>query len=144
MPRLNATLKDRIKSRSTEVPSGCWEWNLRRDRDGYGHTKVAGRSLLAHRASYDAFIGPIPAGMTLDHLCRNKCCVNPDHLEPVSNKENILRSDGITAQAARQTHCRAGHAFDAENTYYPPGGGRHCRMCNRARTLKYKSKEARP
>lgn len=133
MPRLNSTPQERIRERSTVDAAGCWVWQRKRDRDGYGHIKIYGQNKLAHRASYEAFIGPIPAGLTLDHLCKNTACVNPDHLEPVTNRENILRSDGITARAARTTHCPAGHPYGEANTYRDPRrGARHCRACNRA------------
>jgi hypothetical protein len=143
MPRLKLSLQDRIRERSVISDFGCWEWSLRRDRDGYGQTKVHGLSKQAHRASYEAFIGIIPNGLTIDHLCRNPSCVNPAHLEAVTNKENILRSNGITAIEARLTHCRSGHEFNDKNTYIAPNGARHCRACNSVRTSKYKQKRGR-
>ena len=87
----------------------------------------------AHRVSYQLVVGEIPEGLTLDHLCRNPSCVNPDHLEPVTTKENILRGVSKIAQQARQTHCKRGHPFDEENTMIVRGSARQCRACNKAR-----------
>lgn len=138
MPRLNKTVRERIEARVSVTETECWIWQLGSDRHGYGRMKVSGKEMLAHRASYEAFVGKIPEGLTIDHLCRVPLCVNPSHLEPVSNKENILRSDGITAKASRQTHCKAGHLLSGENLYLFKGH-RHCRACNAARSMKYKS-----
>lgn len=100
----------------------CWEWSGQIDRDGYGRRS----GHLAHRLVFEATRGPIPAGLQLDHLCRNRRCVNPDHLEAVTNAENQRR--GV---AARPT-CLWGHVFDAGNTYFRKSGGlRQCRTCNR-------------
>jgi hypothetical protein len=88
--------------------------------------------LLAHRASYEAFIGPIPDGMTIDHLCRNRKCVNPSHLEAVPMRVNVLRGVGVTAKNAVKTHCVNGHEFNDQNTY-SDSKGRSCRACKRER-----------
>lgn len=103
---------------------GCSEWTGTKDKDGYGRS---GRA-LAHREAYIAVFGPIPPGLELDHLCRNRACVNPYHLEPVTHYENMRRS-----KLAVRTHCVNGHPFDAENTYLrPKRQGRGCRECVRA------------
>lgn len=141
MPRLNASITDRIRAASIVLDAGCWVWARRRDRHGYGHIKIGGRSILAHRASYEAFVGAIPAGLTIDHLCANTLCVNPAHLEPVTMRANILRSNGITAVAARKTHCVRGHELAGENLYRSSTGKRHCRACNCLRTLAYKRRK---
>lgn len=86
----------------------CWEWIGTVNSGGYGSFND-GRQFKAHRWSYARFKGPIPPSLTLDHLCRNRRCVNPDHLEPVTNRENILRGNGPTAENARKTHCKRGH-----------------------------------
>ncbi len=117
---------------STE--DSCWWWNGYVNRKGYGrfHVSVEAGAVQAHRFSYELRHGSIPAGMTLDHLCRNRACVNPDHLEPVTNRANVLRGDGPTAENAVKTHCPRGHAYTAENTYRKPGSGyRICRRCGR-------------
>lgn len=94
------------------------------DSDGYGNFTLLGRSTGAHRASYTLQVGPIPAGLEIDHLCFNRRCVKPEHLEPVSHQENSRR------RSARLTACKWGHAFDEANTYYR-NGKRNCRACVR-------------
>lgn len=116
----------------------CWSW-LGRLRNGYGAFSVkGGRQVRAHRWSYEKSFGAVPDGLELDHLCRNRICVNPSHLEAVTHRVNTLRSDNACALHARQTHCMRGHPFDEANTYVRPnGGGRTCRACYaRAKTAK--------
>ena len=110
--------------------SDCWEWQAYR-QNGYGRFQIKGRHIQAHRYAYITLIGPIPHGLTLDHLCRNRACVNPAHLQPVTMRVNILRGVGITAQAARRTHCPQGHPYDLFNTHYQKKGSRICRACQR-------------
>lgn len=109
--------------------NGCWEWQSTIDTGGYGQLKEHGKILSAHRLAYELFKGAIPQGLTIDHLCRNRRCVNPDHLEVVTMRENILRGNGVTAMNARATHCVNGHPFDLFNTYFLSVGWRHCRIC---------------
>lgn len=127
----NKTQK-RMYARLDESPSGCWLWR-NPSRNGYGYIWVTEqrRSQPAHRFSYETFVGAIPAGMQIDHLCRVRNCVNPRHLEAVTGRENILRGVSPPAQNARVTHCRKGHPYDISNTYTSKRGMRYCRACAR-------------
>jgi len=116
----------------------CWLWIAYRDELGYGKVRWAGRIQVAHRVAYELVVGPILEGLTLDHLCRNRGCVNPAHLEPVSLGENILRGNTFQAVNAAKTSCPQGHPYDSENTYWHkatsryPSGRRECRICRAA------------
>lgn len=116
--------------------SGCWVWlRYLEPGKGYGRVTISGRRYKAHRAVYEHLIGPIEEGLYLDHLCRNRACVNPAHLEPVSNRENVLRGDTIPAKLAQRSHCSAGHLFDERNTHWR-GTARVCRTCRQNRKSK--------
>jgi hypothetical protein len=119
-----------------QVTPGCWVWTGRPASNGYGKLGWGGRTLSAHRVSHELFVGPIPEGLTIDHLCRNKMCVKPKHLEAVTHRENVLRSTGVAAVNAAKTHCNRGHEFTAENTGITPGGDRRCRACCRENTAR--------
>lgn len=114
---------------------GCWIWTASRKPNGYAQIRSCGRTLYAHRVSYEALVGPIPAGLDLDHLCRVRHCVRPDHLEAVDRATNIRR--GMIAEvnrrrAAARTHCPQGHPYSPENTRFEKVG-RSCRACSRSR-----------
>lgn len=111
-------------------PSGCWVWTAALC-NGYGMFGFNG--MRAHRLAYIELVGEIPAGLVIDHLCRNRACVNPAHMEPVTNRENILRGVGIVAQCAAKTHCPKGHPYDEANTWMSKAGSRHCRTCKNAK-----------
>jgi hypothetical protein len=101
---------------------------------GYARLSVCGvKNQLGHRAFYERTVGPIASGLQLDHLCRNRACVNPQHLEQVTSRVNTMRGIGITAQCAAKTHCLRGHKFDAKNTRYD-NGARACRTCEAAKS----------
>jgi HNH endonuclease len=110
--------------------TGCWVWKRSVTPSGYGHLRDSGRMQYAHRVYYERSRGVIPAGLQLDHLCRNRRCVNPEHLEPVTGHENTLRGDTIAARRKAQTHCIRGHPFDEANTIRR-GRMRACRECQR-------------
>jgi hypothetical protein len=111
-------------------PAGCWLWTASLDQDGYGWFRD-GRVRRAHRVSYEHHIGPVEDGHDVDHICRVRHCVNPDHLRAISRKENVLSGVGPTATNARKKRCKRGHAFTPENTLVHVGGWRQCRECRR-------------
>ncbi|MBY4212883.1 HNH endonuclease [Rhodococcus fascians] len=130
--------------------NGCWEWTgsltgqSKRDPNsgGYGKFKTRDqRTVLSHRYSYELYVGLIGEGLTLDHLCRNRACCNPEHLEPVTQKVNSLRGESVGAINARKTHCIHGHEFTEENTrvYYHLGAAhRACKTCTKVRKRRAK------
>lgn len=128
-------LPARFWAKIHESASGCWLWTGAKAGPGeqYGYIRMGGRSLRSHRVAYEALVGPIPPGLQLDHLCRVRACVNPEHLEPVTHRENAHRGIGPWADNARKTHCVRGHPFDAENTAVY-NGKRSCKQCNRDKT----------
>lgn len=134
MPRKGPPAQERFWAK-VYIADGCWLWAAHRNNKGYGVFSPAWDiRVYAHRWSYEQAKGPVPEGLELDHLCRNPACVNPDHLEAVTHRENILRSEAPTAINAAKTHCINGHAFDLENTFLRAGGGRQCRACYRERS----------
>lgn len=124
---------------------GCWHWTAAKDPYGYGRFQIgtnrSTKTVLAHRLVYEVLVGPIPDGMTLDHLCRNTSCVRPDHLEPITSAENVRRA---AAARPRLTHCKRGHEYK-EGSYVERGGSRHCKECGKIRQTAYRAsrKEAR-
>lgn len=117
--------------------SNCWVWAGRRNDKGYGIIKKGEKITLAHRLVYTTLVGPIPPGLTLDHLCRVRECVNPAHLEPVTLSENCRRGESPMARHARKTSCVNGHPFNEENTCRSQDSRgrwrRACRVCDRVR-----------
>jgi hypothetical protein len=131
----------RFATKTRKDPAtGCWNYTGAIDR-GYGRFWVDGRTVMAHRFAWEQANGPVPDGKQLDHLCRNRSCVNPGHLEPVTIGENVLRGIGLTAENARKTSCRAGHPFTQANTYVNPRGERQCRTCQRQRVIAWRERQ---
>ena len=118
-------------------PESCWLWlGPRNGKWQYGNfhdSRLTPPRWRAHRFAYELLVGPIPEGLTLDHLCFNTLCVNPKHLEPVTMRENLMRGNGFSAKAARATHCPQGHPYDEANTRITPQGWRACRECARTK-----------
>jgi hypothetical protein len=132
--RLRCEAQAYIASRvQIDLTSRCFNWTLSTTHEGYPYACFKTVAIAGHRLSYAAHIGPIPEGLTLDHLCRNRRCVNPWHLEPVTMLENNRR--GFYAS---KTHCKHGHEYTPENTYRKPNGRRDCRICIRDRQRKCK------
>ncbi len=127
------------------LSSGCWNWRAALTPAGYGQfhlprNRGPQRVIAAHRFAYLLVVGPIPDGLELDHLCRNRWCCNPTHVEPVTRRENMrrspLRGAGAAARAEQQkakTHCPQSHPYSGDNLYLTPRGYRRCRVCNRER-----------
>ena len=132
-----------VEDRGHVTPCHIW---LGPTADGYGHIRVGSRTdgsrrtIKVHRFMYEMFVGPIPEPLVIDHLCRQRACANPDHLELVTRQENVLRGtspDALRARFAAMTHCARGHEYTAENTYLwvSPRGHtkRRCQTCRRER-----------
>lgn len=147
---------ERLLSQIVKLDNGCWAWTGFVNKDGYGRTYYDGnRSTPAYQAFYRQFVGPIPEGLQLDHVCHtedescvggttcpHRRCVNPAHLEPVTEAENARRSRSFSTLNARKTCCPHGHPFDAENTLIS-NGRRYCRTCQRASSAaQYAKKKA--
>lgn len=121
--------------------TGCWLWTAYLTSAGYGQFQFGCRHEFAHRAAYAGLVGPIPEGLQIDHLCRNRRCCNPDHLEPVTQKENLLRGDTIVAACAAKTHCPHGHPYAGDNLRIQGKGARYCKICNRLRQRRWKQRQ---
>lgn len=132
---------DRFNEKWIPEPySGCWLWTGSTQKNGYGTLNVNRWPTLAHRFSYEFHVGVIPPRITIDHLCNTPACVNPNHLRLATYQENILRSNGLSARRARQTHCIRGHALEGSNLRYQihaRGRSRHCRECDRINSRKH-------
>jgi len=137
-----ATRRVRILDRledyiSPEPNTGCWLWTGSVSGYGYAMTVADNKTIYVHRRIYEKYVGPIPAGHQIDHICRVKCCVNPRHLRPLTPTENVKAAGGCFAAGKLQsakTHCPAGHEYTPKNTYRL-GRKRHCRACHAFREM---------
>lgn len=126
-----SNLRERLHAGYAVTEAGCWQWKRSLNSRGYGLISERGVVLLAHRVSYELHVGAIPEGLQIDHLCRNKACVNPGHLEPVTARLNNLRRPDV-----HKSHCVHGHALTPDNTIVKRRANGHeirnCRTCNNA------------
>lgn len=143
---IGGTLHDKLwRHIETEPNTGCWLWSGHITNAGYGTIELNGAPRRAHRICYEYYVGPIPESLTLDHLCRVRCCVNPKHLEPVTRGENVRRGIGAdlcrergTVRRSQKTHCDRGHEWTPENTgHYAANGLRRCNACSRIHCHEY-------
>ena len=138
----------RALDRIMPIPeSGCWIWLGSCAQSGYAHVKIDHKTRYIHRIIYEHFKGPISPGLTIDHLCRVRCCINPDHLEQVTRGQNVLRGESTSAKNRRKTHCIHGHELCGANLVHVKSRPRTrvCRICTQARLKisNQKQKEAR-
>jgi HNH endonuclease len=132
MIRNLAWLKRATEPRKCPVEgmSDCLVWTGYLNPNGYAYLGIPGaRKVIAHRHVYEVFKGPIPEGLTIDHLCKVRSCLNPDHLEAVTMRENLMRGESPCAVNSRKSHCIRGHAFDEKNSCRLPDGSKRCRTC---------------
>lgn len=129
---------DRFRASIRSLPNGCIVWAKQISRQGYGHFYAQGRCIRAHKFSYVLSSGNVPAGLVIDHLCGNRACVNPFHLEAVTPRENVLRSPHTAARINHdKTHCPKGHPYAGDNLMIRNSGIRECRECGRRETARY-------
>lgn len=119
--------------------TGCWDWTAAKQPTGYGQVWNGKRPEQAHRVFYRLFVCEIPDGCEIDHVCRNRGCVNPDHLRAVPHKENMRVSGALMGINARKTHCKRGHELAGRNLRITPSGARQCRACAAMHARRYKS-----
>ncbi len=142
LPLTGRALRDEARFLAKIVHQGeCWKWTGARSSNGYGNFAFEDvdkrKTVSVHRYSYELFVGAVPEGLQLDHLCRNRLCVRPDHLEPVTGRENTLRGNTLPAANLKKTHCPEEHPYDTANTYRVRGE-RQCRQCYAATQRRYR------
>lgn len=137
---MTESIREYIERNVVVDANRCWLWQKARDYDGYGQGWIRGTSRKAHRLAYEEWRGEVPAGLQLDHLCRVRHCVNPDHLEPVTNIENIRR--GLLGRRWQTDRCIRGHLYIPENTFINTKGSPGCRPCTRQQVRESKARKA--
>jgi hypothetical protein len=130
---------DRILRKSRVAQNGCWEWAGSTRGSGYGRIFVDRKCERVHRTSYEVFCRPIPDGLVIDHLCRNTKCCNPAHLEPVTNRENLVRGDNPISRNVRKIACPQGHPYTGKNLLIIRGR-RVCHICRNKTNLRYRAR----
>lgn len=128
-------IKEKIE-KNIRINNNCWMWNGAKDKDGYGTFCYNTKKEKVHRISYKLWMGELDPTLTIDHLCNIRSCCNPTHLQQVTIKRNVLRSNGLTAINKRKTHCIHGHPFSPQNTYLYRGTHRQCKTCQHLIYLK--------
>lgn len=141
--RIKARLMARIVVEDRGYTTPCWVSTYARTKQGYTRVEVKGTHYYTHRLAYMLFKGAVPEELDLDHLCRVRSCINPDHLEPVEHRTNVIRGVSPVARNAVKTWCDQGHEYTPENTYIPPRGGRDCRVCRRDRSRRWSRRNRR-
>lgn len=134
----------RLMAKTTTDENGCINFHGAKARGGYGFVRVDGKNLYTHRVAYESQVGTIPEGMVIDHLCRNRACVNVEHLEVVTPQVNTLRGISVQADNARKTHCLRGHGFSGDNLRIDKTGRRICRTCKRETQRRIRERKRGP
>lgn len=132
---------EKMLTRQVDVTDSCWVWTGNLAKNGYGKAAINRKTRTAHRVFYEHFIGPIPKGLEIDHLCRNRECVNPAHLEAVTHKENVRRGEAKPPVNPPKVVCLRGHALAGENLYHTPDGRRQCKKCRCASVILHQKKK---
>lgn len=137
-------IKDNFsKAYDIDKDTGCWNWNRSLLQNGYGQVWDGERRVTAHSLSYRIYVGDIVDNNVVDHICRNRKCVNPKHLRQITSAKNVLIGEGVTALNARKTHCVNGHEFTEKNTYIVKkrNNGRYCKQCRYQHHLNFKKRK---
>lgn len=139
--RSNAnTIEKILKNASNVGTDACWEWQLSKNKKGYGSVTYHYKAWRVHRLVYTLMVGPVADNLVIDHICRNHACINPAHLEPVTPRENLMRGKTRAAENAAKTHCKYGHELSGDNLVIKSRGNRACRICVRRQTNEWHKK----
>lgn len=133
-------VEQRLARLTLKSDSGCWIWLGGKQPSGHGKIRIEGKTYQVHRVAFELVKGSIPKGLVLDHLCKNPSCINPDHLEPVTQRINLLRGNTFAAHNAAKTHCPKGHPYSGENLKSNARGDRICIQCRRVSDRKFNAK----